>query len=159
MKALVLNMSKTNSIIEPYVGFHFLVVFELTPLLPVDYKFKEVSGLSASITPEILIEGGENRFKHKLPTQPDYSNLVLKRGLFKDSGVINWCRDAIENFDFNPTNLYISLLNTNHIPVANWQVINAYPVKWSVSNFNAEENSLVIETIELAYKYFKPINL
>ena len=76
-----------------------------------------------------------------------------------DSGLIDWCRDAIEDFDFAPVDIYVSLLNSKHVPVANWQVIKAYPIKWSISNFNAEENSLAIETIELAYKYFKSVKL
>jgi len=36
-----------------------------------------------------------------------------------------------------------------------WEVIDAWPKKWSVSDFNAQENSIVVETIDLSYKYFK----
>jgi len=40
-------------------------------------------------------------------------------------------------------------------PVAIWNVIQAYPLKWSVSDFKASDNSIVVETIELAYQYFE----
>ena len=150
-------MSKDSSISAPLAGFHFMVMFDLSPSLPIDFRFQEVSGLSATITPESIVEGGENRFTHHLPKRPEYTNLVLKRGLFTHSRITNWCRDAIENFEFSPVDVYVSLLNSDHLPVANWQVIGAYPVKWSVSNFNAEENSLAIETIELTYQYFKTL--
>jgi phage tail-like protein len=35
-----------------------------------------------------------------------------------------------------------------------WNVVHAYPIKWSVSEFNAEKSQLAIESIELAYNYF-----
>jgi phage tail-like protein len=39
--------------------------------------------------------------------------------------------------------------------VAAWKVYQAYPLKWSSSDFRASDNSIVIETIELAYQYFE----
>jgi phage tail-like protein len=35
-----------------------------------------------------------------------------------------------------------------------WNFTYAYPVKWSLSGFNATANSVVVESIELAYKKF-----
>jgi phage tail-like protein len=72
-----------------------------------------------------------------------------------DSKVIKWLRDAFENFKFKPTNIIIKLLNEKHEPLLTWNIVHAYPVKWSVSDFNAEESKLVIETLELNYNYFK----
>ena len=142
----------------PAVGFHFLVVFELFPQTPIDIKFQEVSGLNVEVQTESYSEGGENRFVHKLPTRTQYSNLTLKRGFFTFSGVIEWCRNAIENYDFKPTNLLISLLNESEIPLNSWYIVNAIPVKWDVSAFNAEQSQAVIETLTLSYQYFKVIN-
>ena len=114
-----------------------------------------MSGLSVDIETEEYAEGGENRFKHKLPVRTKFPNLVLKRGLVSDSKLIKWCKDAVENFDFSPTDVTIKLLNNEHEPLVTWNVVHAYPVKWSVSDFNAEQNSIAVETIELAYNYFK----
>ena len=58
-------------------------------------------------------------------------------------------------YDFKPSDVLISLLNESGDPVAVWQVIQAYPVKWNVSNFNANSNTIAIETIEFAYQYFE----
>ncbi|MGB5944074.1 MAG: phage tail protein [Leeuwenhoekiella sp.] len=139
----------------PPVGFHFKVEFFGITDQEVDFQFQSVSGLSAEMTTEEITEGGENRFKHKLPLRATYPNLVLKRGLITDSKLITWCRNAIENFVFKPTDLTVKLLNNEHEPLTTWNVVHAYPVKWSVSEFDAEKNSVVIETIELAYRYFK----
>lgn len=139
----------------PFVGFHFAVAFELLPQLPNDFRFQEVDGLTVDVNTEEYKEGGENRFIHKLPTRTNYHNIELKRGMFIGSGLLLWCRNAIENFNFQPTNLTITLLSEDHVPVAAWYVVNAYPVSWSVSNFNAEESKVVIESIKLQYNYFK----
>ncbi len=138
----------------PPVGFHFLVEFEGLGSQEKDHQFQSVSGLSVDIETEEMAEGGENRFKHKLPVKTKYPNLTLKRGMLIDSAVIDWCRDAIENFSFSPVNLTIKLLNEEHQPLISWNVVHAYPVKWSVEDFNAEESKLVVENFELTYNYF-----
>jgi phage tail-like protein len=139
----------------PQTGFHFLVVFELFPQLPNDFRFQEVSGLNATMEMEALKEGGENRFVHQLPGRTSYTELVLKRGRIMGSFALQWCRNAIENFEFKPTNILISLLDENHLPLYNWYVINAIPKKLEVSSFNAERSEIVIETMTLSYQYFK----
>jgi len=139
----------------PQTGFHFSVVFELFPQLPNDIKFQEITGLNATMEMEAIKEGGENRFVHQLPGRTSYSELVLKRGRIMGSFVLQWCRNAIENFEFKPTNILISLLDENHLPLYNWYVINAIPKKLEVSGFNAERSEIVIETMTLSYQYFK----
>ncbi len=148
-----------DGLIYPPVGFHFSVIIEMFPQTPQDFRFQSVTGLSVSMQPETVAEGGENRFKHQFPTVPQYDKLVLKRGLFNGSFIAGWCKNAIEDFKFEPHNVLISLLNNLHIPVATWHVFNAYPVKVNISEFNAEQNTLVIETLELAYQYYKTIGL
>lgn len=138
----------------PPVGFHFLVEFEGLGSQAKDHQFQSVSGLSVDIETEEIAEGGENRFKHKLPVKTKYPNLSLKRGMLIDSAVIDWCRDAIENFSFKPVNLTIKLLNEKHQPLISWNVVHAYPVKWAVEDFNAQESKLVVESFELTYNYF-----
>jgi phage tail-like protein len=138
----------------PPLGFHFKVEFDN---FKGEYQFQSVSGLNVELETEQIAEGGENRFKHKLPVSTRFPNLVLKRGVLVDSSLIKWCREAVENFDITPTNITISLLNEKHDPLMTWKVLHAYPLKWAISDFNAETSNIVIETIELAYSYFNII--
>jgi len=138
----------------PPVSFHFKVEFNGISTQETDIQFQSVAGLSVDIETEEFAEGGENRFKHKFPVRTKYPNLVLKRGLVTDSNLIDWCKDAIESFQFAPIDLTVKLLNEEHEPLMTWNVVHAYPVKWNVADLNAEENKLAIETIELAYNYF-----
>ncbi|AXB57648.1 phage tail protein [Flavobacterium fluviale] len=138
----------------PPVGFHFLVEFDKLGTKEQDHQFQSVSGLSVDLETEEIVEGGENRFKHKLPVKTKYPNLVLKRGILIDSEVIDWCRKALENFDFKPVDLTVKLLDQNHKPLMHWKVIHAYPVKWAVEDLSALESKIVVESFELAYNYF-----
>ena len=138
----------------PPVGFHFKVEFSLDGVQEADARFQEVSGLTAELGIEEITEGGENRFVHRLPTRAKYSNLVLKRGMLNDSKLIQWFRDAVESFTFEPVDVLVTLLNEKNEPLAGWSFVNTWPVKWTISDFKAQEGAIVVETIELAYKYF-----
>ena len=111
--------------------------------------------MTAEIGLEELQVGGENRFAYRLPTRAKYGNLILKRGMVRDSALISWFTNAIENFEFKPSDVNVYLLNETHAIISTWIFIQAYPVKWATSDFKAQDNSLVIETIELAYQYFR----
>jgi len=143
----------------PPVGFHFKVEFQDIPgLVNRDAFFQEVTGLTRELDTETIRSGGENRFDYKLPKMARYPNLTLKRGLFVDSGLIKWATDAIEHFDIRTATVFISLLNEKHQPLQVYQCIHAWPQKWSVADFNAEESRIVVETLELVYQYFKIVN-
>lgn len=139
----------------PPLGFHFKVEFPGVGSGDADVRFQEVSGLTAEIGVEELAVGGENRFTYRLPVRAKYSNLVLKRGMLKDSGLIKWFNNAIQDFEFKPVDVNVYLLNENHEVSASWIFMQAYPVKWIISDLKSQDNSIVIETIELSYQFFR----
>ena len=139
----------------PPVGFHFRVEFSDISKNDNDTRFQSVTGLSVEYDMETFKEGGENRFEHSLPVRTKYPDLVLKRGyLVSGSDIFKWCKKAFQEREFQPANLIISLLNENHEPLKTWNVVGAWPKKWSVSDFNAESSAIVIETLELRYQFF-----
>jgi phage tail-like protein len=138
----------------PPVGFYFSVEFE-GQSADLDSSFQEVSGLSRSVETEDYAEGGQNHFVHKLPKATRYDNLVLKRGIVRDSGLVEWFRKAMEDLDYEPKNVLVSLLNEQHSKISTWNVVHALPAKWSHSGMNAESSGLMIETMELTYRYFQ----
>lgn len=135
------------------VGFHFQVDFGFGDKTS-DAEFQEVSGLTAEITTEDYREGGLNIYAHRLPTGVKYGNLVLKRGLFKASKAVDWCKKAFNEFTFQPKSVMVMLLDENNDTLMQWNFTHAYPVKWVVSEFKAQDGTLVIETLELAYDQF-----
>ena len=43
----------------------------------------------------------------------------------------------------------------NFSPLVTWHLVNAYPTKWSVSDLNAGENAVVVESLDISYSYFE----
>ncbi|MFK8104762.1 MAG: phage tail protein [Saprospiraceae bacterium] len=140
--------------IYPPVGFYFKVNFAGAGITK-EHSFKEVSGLSVELGVEEIAEGGELRFKHRLPSTPKYNNLILKRGLLVDSNLRKWVDKAITSFEFTPILISIELLNAAATPAMTWNVHNAWPVKWEVSQLDAMSNEVAIETLEIAFDYFE----
>jgi phage tail-like protein len=140
------------------VAFHFGVAVDAATGTE-DGAFQEVSGLEAEIELETVVEGGENRFVHRLPKPVRHPNLVLKRGVASEaSALVAWCRDVFEK-DFTtaiaPRGIVVSLRDAEGAPLRSWAVANAYPVKWSVAGFGATKNEVAIETMEFAYTTLK----
>ncbi len=144
----------------PPVSFRFTVDFRIDGMLIPDTAFQEVSGLAAELSVETIPEGGENRFVHRVPGRAKYPNLVLKRGLVSDSRLIEWFEDSVASLQIQPAdNLTVSLLNEAGVPVLSWSFVAAWPVKWSVSNLNAQTNAIAVDTLELAYQNFTTIRV
>lgn len=137
----------------PPLGFHYSVVFSISPHRD-DVRFQSVSGLSVEYEMEEYKEGGENRFVHKLPVRTKYPNLTLKRGLLLTSVVTQWCMAAFTLRKFIPADLMVILMNEKGVPLRSWNVVNAIPVKWQVSELNADKSEIIVETLELSYRYF-----
>jgi phage tail-like protein len=138
----------------PPVGFHFSVdVLGVNPN-DQDTRFTDVSGLNIELATEEIAEGGQNRFLQKYPVRSKHPDLVLKRGLLKNSEVIKWVQDCTENMLITPKNIDVYLLDEEHNPLMTWHVINAYPTKWTLSDFAASNNAIVVETLTFFYQYF-----
>ncbi len=123
----------------------------------IDTSFQEVTGIGPEMETEDLVEGGENRYVHLLPTSVKHPKLVLKRGLAKmDSPLIEWCKSVLEgglSSPIEPKLLQVSLLGEEGDPIRVWSFAGAFPVHWEVDSFDSTKNEVAIETIEMSYNY------
>ena len=147
----------------PAVAFHFGVWVDgisggSANGATADASFQEVSGIKVGFTHEDVAEGGENRFVHRLPKPPTYSNLVLKRGVVaENSRLAQWfSATLIDTFakPIRPRALTVTLRNESFDPLITWTFANAYPVSWDASPMDSMQNAILIETMELSYNYF-----
>ncbi|KKO44074.1 phage tail protein [Arsukibacterium ikkense] len=140
----------------PLPAFYFRVKFAATGD-STDTAFQEVSGIGVQMDTEEVIEGGENRFVHKLPKAVKHSNLVLKRGIADvNSPLIKWCLKVFEqglDSAITPMTISVALLDSNGQPARSWGFVNAWPVSWQVEAFNASKNEVAIEKLEFSYQY------
>lgn len=137
----------------PPVGFYFMVTFLMLGVAPnpLDIRFQRVSGMASTIETTVVSEGGENLFVNHLPDRVTYDNLVLERGRVIGSQLNDEFNAAMSFMAFSPSNVLVMLLNKSDIPISGWLFQNAYPVKWSTSDLDANQNTIVIDTMELKY--------
>lgn len=138
---------------ELYLGFRFGVFFFTAGLVPnpLDIRFQRVKGLTATVKTTPLAEGGQNLYTQQLPVGVEYGNLVLERGMVIGSPLNVEFNAAMTLFKFAPSNVMVTLFDEAKVPVSAWLFIKAYPVKWSTSDLDATEKSVLIDTLELAY--------
>ena len=133
---------------SPPTAFYYSVKF--AGFDQMDSSFQEVSVGTVEKK-----EGGDNNFVYHLPTPPKFENLVLKRCLLYNSKLDRWCRDAIENFKFDPKDIKLALLGANGGILASWSILQAFPISWELSTLNSTSNQLAIETLTLKYRLFR----
>ena len=122
-----------------------------------DTSFREVSGIGPEIQTEDLVEGGENRFIHRVPKGIKHPKLSLKRAVADlSSELVQWCKECLESdFETRITTktITVQLLDQDHAPAAVWTFSDAYPVHWEIEGFHSMKNEVAIEKIELSYSY------
>lgn len=145
----------------PVTGFYFSVRFvggATTLASATDTSFKEVSGLEMKVETETINEGGVNNYAWKVPKPTTYSNLVLKRGVSPQLSIIStWVKStmgSVLSSTISPITVIVLLMNEQSIPLSGWACMNAFPVKWKISDFDSMKNEIVIEELEFTYTYF-----
>jgi len=87
-------------------------------------RFREVSGLQDEPETESFVEGGENRFVHRLPSGSRRGNLKLKHGVVAiDNDLVGWCKSILEadlSKAIEPKDLKIDLLDGTGETVRCW---------------------------------------
>ncbi|HKG63546.1 MAG TPA: phage tail protein [Solirubrobacteraceae bacterium] len=122
---------------------------KLTPKsTPIGY-FTEVSGLSSEVEVMTYNEGGKNDGVHKLPTRMKHPNLVLKRGVTTVKDLQEWAQDSFAGPQRKEITL--TMYNEQLEKIRIWSFKNAYPVKWTGPTFNAGQNAMATEVIEIAH--------
>ncbi|HET7535757.1 MAG TPA: phage tail protein [Candidatus Didemnitutus sp.] len=158
----------------PPSGFYFNVqVSDLDGATGTDeMSFQDVSGLSVEIEPELVVEGGQNGYRHRLPVAAKYGDLVLKRGYVAPAQpLFKWCASTIQGglaARISPKVLILQLLghelpaDTGKKPapppikkiLRQWSFAGVWPTKWTLSEFSSLKSDIVIESLTFAYRSF-----
>ena len=113
--------------------------------------FTQVTGFSSQVDVLEYPEGGRNDFVHRLPSRIKQGNITLKRGVItKDKVLTDWYMQSVT--EVKPANLQIHLMGADsNKPVKTWSFDNAYPVKWTGTDFNAGGTEFLTESLEFAH--------
>ena len=143
------------------LGFRFLVTFFIGGIIPnpLDIRFQKVSGIASKVETMTVDEGGQNLYTHRLPQKIGYDNLTLERGMVIGSPLNIEFNVAMSLFKFKPSNVLVTLLNEDALPLAGWLFLKTYPVSWSTSDLDATSKDVVIDTMELAYTRMQVLSI
>jgi phage tail-like protein len=87
-----------------------------------------------------------------MPGIPQFSNITLKRGMFRsDNEFFQWL-NTVQLNQIERRDLTISLLNEEHEPVVVWKVKAAWPSKVDGPSLNSTSNEVAVESIELNHE-------
>lgn len=94
----------------------------------------------------------------KIPGNLKVNNIILKRGLISSKTLWNWFDKVQTGSWHNPKQSGIlSIYNQGGKMQAQFEFINAWPTRYSISDLNASSNDFAIEELELACESFKRI--
>lgn len=113
--------------------------------------FSEVSGFDATIDVMEYREGDMVQTPMKIPGLKKYGNLTLKQGVADSMVLYEWLMAGV-NGAVDRKTITITLLDEEEAPAASWQVINAWPTKYTAPDFNATSSEIAIETLEIAHE-------
>lgn len=161
-------MSNGPETYYPPSGFYFRVQFADgggdASTNKLDMAFQDASGLTVEMEPETVAEGGLNTYRHRLPVAAKYGDLVLKRGFVTTATpLFTWCRQTIQGGlakPVQPRNLTLQLLDAGTDSggtarvMRQWSFYGAWPTKWSLSEFAAQKNEVLVETLQFAFRTF-----
>jgi phage tail-like protein len=130
---------------DPLRGFRFLL--EIDEIA--SGGFTRVKGLSREVKYESYREGGVNEYEHKLLTHVSYPVVVLERGLATDD-LWKWALAASDG-EVQRKTIRIRLQDEANEKKWAWQIEHAVPVRWAMSDLDAQTSAVVMETLELAH--------
>lgn len=113
--------------------------------------FSEVSGFDASIDVIEYREGDKVQTPLKIPGLKKYGNITLKQGVMDSDVMYKWMENGFEG-DVERKTITITLLDITGQDAASWQVINAWPAKYTAPDFNATASEVAVETMEITHE-------
>lgn len=132
----------------PVSAFHFQVEWGGTRI-----GFTEVSGLDVELQAIEYREGNALEYQvTKMPGIPQYSNITLKRGVFREDNEFFQWLNTVKMNNIERRDITISLLNEEHDPVMVWKVKDAWPCKVEGPSLNSTGNEVAVESIELCHE-------
>lgn len=135
---------------DSYVSYRFWAELEGVAQI----YFTECHGLEIEIEYEDVVEGGLNDYIHRLPKKVSkFPNLVLKHGQATDQ-LWAWHARTVDGF-ITRKSVSILLNGYDGMEQVRWNIRDALPIKWIGPAFNASENQVAFETLELIHNGIK----
>lgn len=114
--------------------------------------FSECTGIDASFEVMQVKEGGLNTHVWQLPVRASHSNITLKHGaIYAYDDLWDWHYGWVQGQGTRKDGLIVLNDNTG-TPAKMWKFKRGIPVKWSGPSLNASQNSVAVESLEIAHE-------
>ena len=114
--------------------------------------FSECSGMEASFEVMQVKEGGLNTHVWQLPVRASHSNITLKHGaIYAYDDLWDWHYGWVQGQGKRKDGLIVLNDNSGQ-PAKIWKFKRGIPVKWSGPALNAAQNSVAVESLEIAHE-------
>ncbi|PQQ38592.1 phage tail protein [Photorhabdus laumondii] len=142
-----------NNLYTPAVSHRFIASFLFNNIpSPLDIAFQRISGLSRELQTTQHRQGGENARNTWLAEKIQHGSLVLERGVMTVTPLTLVFDRVLRGEKAVYADVVIMLLNEHSLPVASWTLSNALPVRWSTGDFDANSNTVLVNSLELRYQ-------
>jgi phage tail-like protein len=139
-------MTKEFAIPEPHAAFRFAVEIGSK----IEAVFTECKLPDIEIETQEIKEGGLNTHTHFLPGRRKGHKFTLKNGVGHGENLWKWTLEGLYNGKVSRQNVTIILYNVKHDEIMRWNLIKAFPIKWTGPQLNTGENAVALQTLELA---------
>ena len=145
--------------LDPSSAFNFFVEIDGIKCA----EFRSVSGLDWSVEVESFYQGGENRHKVNLMGKGSFSTLKLKKGFFSIFSEFYFWMKHLMNPGLEPvtrvTLSVVVLADDGLSEMGRFNLYNAFMSKYTGPTFDATQNDIAFEEIEITYDYFEYLPL
>ncbi len=138
-------MPETGSRNDPYSAFNFLVEIDGVTVA----GFSECSGLTTETDVIEYRNGDEDITVRKLPGLKKFTNISLKRGFTDSTELWEWRKKVMDGQTERQSGSIV-LLNEAREEALRYNFREGWPSKWEGPTFNAKNNEVAIEVMEIA---------
>jgi phage tail-like protein len=136
-------MSDSASRNDPFTSFNFVVDIQ-----GMRAGFSEIGGLSTETTIIEYRNGDTIPTPIKVPGQFKQNQISLKRGYTNSKELWEWRKKVIDGKTQRLPGT-ITLLDEARKPALVWKFYEGWPSKWAGPAFNAKNNEIAIEELEI----------
>jgi phage tail-like protein len=136
---------------EPALGLRFTVMVDDIKSLG---DWQKCEGLTVEYDVFEYKEGGENGYIHRLPGRAKYQNIKLTRPITNQGSgtVMDWVAKVMTEKVRSTAS--ITVLDASGTQVAKWNLIDAFPARWTGPTLDVTANQAAIEVLEIAHNGF-----
>lgn len=134
---------------DPYRGFRFRVEIDGIQTA----GFSEATIPDSTTDPVDYREGTDAPHQRKLSGLTKFGNISLKKGLTDSLELYNWHKQVAQSGAAKARkNFSLILVDEEGNDKARWDIVEAWPTKYSPSGFSAKGNEVMIETLEIVHE-------